>query len=1231
MDSNFPISTPQRGLHIRLIKEIRMYWPLFFTAILAGLLGSLAGIGGAWNLSQAVDAIFLRGKSIKEIGWLLVGLLILISTRSFFIWAVEKFASKLANQIKTSLRERVYTHFLELGAAYTQRYQTGNLTNLLVDGIDAVDAYFSQYLPQAVFAILIPLMILACVVPVDPLSGLILFLTAPIIPIFMVLIANLSSNLTQRQWKNLSRMSAFFLDILQGLTTLKILGRSKDRASVIEQVSERYREITMSVLRVTFLSALVMELTATLSTAIIAVEIGIRLLSGKLEFGIAFFILILVPEFYLPLRLLGLRFHSGMAGAAAATQIYETLDVSSLKEKTCSEEGSDIDEPLVRHPSISFENVSFSYDKDHPILQNISFEIKPGQRVALVGPSGAGKSTLASLLLRFYEPDQGRILASQEDIRSIPRDQWLQKVAWVPQKPYLFSDTVAENIRLAHPEANQEEVKAAAQLAHAGEFIEEFEEGYATQIGERGMRLSGGQAQRIALARAFLKDAPLLILDEPTANLDPELEILLQNSIQKLMVGKMVLVIAHRLSTVSNADHILVLDKGKIVESGNHRDLLKEKGLYHRMVMGGEMDFSNEWGEESSNKENPLKQSQLATYGLAKNIISPQPKMWSRNDIQKKHPFFHLIALLNPYKGWVLLSVLFGFFTIFCGIGLVATSTYIISAAALQPSIAALQVAIVGVRFFGIFRALSRYLERITSHQVTFKLLAQLRVWFYRAVEPLAPARLMTFHSGDLLSRIIGDISILENFFVRGAAPPLVAILVTISMALFLLPFSPWLSLIIVIFLAAEGIVLPLFSWRAGMEASYQAIHLRSQLSKSLADGVQGLADLTVFTRLTQHNQVIKAENRALSLAHEKLSQLNAAQSGLTTLNANMALWTVLIFGSWLVQQGMIQPVLLGVVCLAVLASFEAVQPLSQVAANLKKDFEAAERLMAVVESELKTQPSNGQPFEPTNFNLEVTRLSFAYPNELNDPFDLSLDGVASAKRKKIPSTVLSDISFSIKPGEHIAIVGPSGAGKSTIVNLLLRFWDYRAGQILFGGYEITQYDPECLSRWFNVLSQNAFLFSGTIRENLLLAKPGATPAELEQAAQQAQLHDFIASLPDGYQTWIGEQGVRLSAGERQRLALARAFLRDAPVLILDEATSNLDTLLEQKILVEIQRFCRQRARLTITHRLVGLEDADEILVFSQGKIIERGRHSNLLKEDGFYSRMWRLQNLPRL
>jgi ABC-type multidrug transport system fused ATPase/permease subunit len=318
---------------------------------------------------------------------------------------------------------------------------------------------------------------------------------------------------------------------------------------------------------------------------------------------------------------------------------------------------------------------------------------------------------------------------------------------------------------------------------------------------------------------------------------------------------------------------------------------------------------------------------------------------------------------------------------------------------------------------------------------------------------------------------------------------------------------------------------------------------------------------------------------------------------------------------------------MLGVFCLAALASFEAVQNLPQVTVHIKKDIEATQRLMKVVESDPKPRAPEKSKQEPENFNLEVKGVSFSYPNEEIIQYDSLPSRRSFIEKKKIPQNTLTDISFSLRSGEHIAIVGPSGAGKSTLANLLLRFWDYQTGQIILGGHELSQYDPEQLCQWFNVVSQDTFLFSGTIRENLLLAKPDAVSADLDQAVKQAQLENLLTSLPEGYQTWIGEQGVRLSAGERQRLALARAFLRDAPVLVLDEATSNLDTLLEQKILAEIQQYCRHRARLTITHRLVGLENANEILVLKQGRIIERGGYEELIKKKGFFNKMWELQN----
>jgi ATP-binding cassette subfamily C protein CydD len=436
----------------------------------------------------------------------------------------------------------------------------------------------------------VPVTFLVLVFPLDAISGLVLLLTAPIIPVFMLLIGSLADAMARQQWQSLSRMSAHFLDVLQGLTTLKLFGRARDQAQVIAQISDRFRETTLGVLRVAFLSALVQEMVATLSTAIVAVEIGLRLLYGRLSFEQALFVLILAPEFYLPLRLLGTRFHASVSGLTAARRIFEVLE-SRQVDKDASGQGAPLFPcPLARVSlsTIQFENVHYAYDDGtRPALNGVSFQIDPGQRVALAGLSGAGKSTVAHLLLRFIEPQRGEIRVGEIPLLDVPAAVWREQVAWVPQNPYLFNTSVAENIRLARPNANMDDVIRAAQEAHAHEFIQALPQGYDTLIGERGARLSGGQAQRLALARAFLKDAPLLILDEATSNLDPETEDFIRESIERLMQNRMTLIIAHRLSTVYRADRIVVLDGGRVAEMGTHASLLNQHGVYWRLVNVG--------------------------------------------------------------------------------------------------------------------------------------------------------------------------------------------------------------------------------------------------------------------------------------------------------------------------------------------------------------------------------------------------------------------------------------------------------------------------------------------------------------------------------------------------------------------------------------------------------------------------------------------------------------------
>ncbi|MDR3572940.1 MAG: thiol reductant ABC exporter subunit CydD [Anaerolineaceae bacterium] len=567
----------------RLLFLARKVWFYLGLAVMAGLLGALLVILQARFLSQIVAEVFLNGQTLRSVQPLLWILLVIMLVRGLTTYGSGYLASLASIQIKTSLREVLFRHILSLGPAYLQLQESGDLVTTLMQEVEGLDAYFSQYLPQLALAALIPLMILVVVFPMDLITGVVLLLTAPLIPIFMVLIGNTAQAITRRQWTALRRLSAHFLDTLQGLTTLKALNQSAAQADKITRVSENYRKATINVLRVSFISALVLELVGAISTAIVAVEIGLRLLNGGIQFEQAFFILVIAPEFYLPLRQLGMRFHASASGISAANRIFQILAQPVPQElKTGQATSAWTIPPTFR---LSFEGVRFSYpQREEAALNGVNFEIPSGQLTALVGPSGSGKSTIAQLLLRFLNPQSGQICLNGQSIQGLPCSDWRSQIAWVPQSPYLYNCSIAENIRLGRSEATFKEIRQAAQQANLDEFIQSLPEGFDTLVGERGARLSGGQAQRLALARAFLRNPALLLMDEPTAHLDPEQEAFLQPAIKRLCQNRTTLLIAHRLATVINANNIIVLDHGRVVESGSHAALLANNGLYAQLV-----------------------------------------------------------------------------------------------------------------------------------------------------------------------------------------------------------------------------------------------------------------------------------------------------------------------------------------------------------------------------------------------------------------------------------------------------------------------------------------------------------------------------------------------------------------------------------------------------------------------------------------------------------------------
>jgi thiol reductant ABC exporter CydD subunit len=545
----------------RLLRRARTVRHLLAVDAAIGVAAALLVLGQA-ALVAAVAADSFGGTSLRDVAMPLALLVVVVTCRAGAAWGFEAAGRTAAARVLSELRLGVVEQRLRNRPAALDGARSAEVATAAVAGVQALETAFARYLPQLVLAIVVPVAVLVTVAAIDLIAAGVMLLTLPLVPLFMWLIGRQTERRARERWQALALLATHFLDVMRGLPTLRAFNRGRAQAEQIARVSDEYRRATMGTLRVAFLSGAVLELAATLGIALVAVTVGVRLVDGGIGFQAALTVLLLTPELYAPLRNLAAQYHASADGLAVADRLLDVVEESAAVER-----GS-ISPPSPRDVPVRLEDVRYSYPaRDGEVLRGVDFVLEPGETVALIGPSGGGKSTVASLLLRFADPTQGRVVAGDTDLAEADPELWRRHVAWLPQEPTLFRGTIADNIRLGVPEASDDDVRAAAVLAGADAFVAALADDYSTIVGDGGRALSAGQRRRVGLARAFLRDAPLVILDEPTANLDADSAEIVADAIDRLRAGRTMLLIVHRPELAARADRIVALQAGRVLES----------------------------------------------------------------------------------------------------------------------------------------------------------------------------------------------------------------------------------------------------------------------------------------------------------------------------------------------------------------------------------------------------------------------------------------------------------------------------------------------------------------------------------------------------------------------------------------------------------------------------------------------------------------------------------------
>jgi ATP-binding cassette subfamily C protein CydCD len=1165
----------------------RIFFSMFIGLLAAGLgVARLALLGWLIGRVFAGDTLSQLTAPIVAIG----GVMIL---RGVFEHWRTMVAHKTAAQVQKHLRRTLFDRIAALGPAYVGKQRSGALTLSLVDGVEQLETYFGQYLPQLMVSFLTPIFIFAFVAWIDLPVAAVLFAFA-MIALFLPAawhsydVANSKS----RQVAYAS-FAAEFLDSIQGLATLKAFGQSGPRADSLAFKARDLFQRTMWVLGTNVLSRGITDCAITIGAAAGLVLGASRVVSGDMELAGLLIILMMGVEIFRPMRELRNVLHQGMVGMSAAQGLYAILDATSDVEDVPANPAASTLEP-----SIAFENVIFRYPGARRLVhQGLDFSVSAGERIGVVGPSGCGKSSVVRLLLRFFDPEQGRVTLGGIDLRELSFEQIRRDISVVNQDTFLFHGTVGENIRMGRPYASQYDVIEAARAANIHGFIDGLPEGYETVIGEKGIKLSGGQRQRVAIARAILRDTPILVLDEALSAVDAENEAVIQEALDRLMKGRTTLVLAHRLSSVIDCDRIIVLDEGRVAETGKHAELMKTGGVYAALMQeqARESRVTDDVVITPVATDRPATETLDSIPGGAKRamtegVIKAEGLNWFQ-------VVTSLMGVIMPWKGRLGLTFIFGVTRVlsFIGVG-VASALIVLNLKNGTPY----DQYLIWLWVLAPMAGIVHWLESWVAHDMAFRLLAEMRVDAFRKLDALAPAYLVRRRTGDLMSLATHDIELIEYFFAHTVAPAFVAILVPALVVWFLGIQSVWIALALVPFLAAVS--LSPFLMRGRVDAlGSKAREAAGELGAFAVDSVQGLGEIVTFQDEKRRAEGFdKLADHHIALRLPFFGELTKQQS-LLEIFTGLGGLSVVVTGASLAGSGAIDPGILPLITLLAMSAFLPVSEIAQIGRQLADTLGATRRFYALENEPIPVTDGPGAPVvDVGTTGLALEGLNFTYPGQ--------------GRR------ALEAINVEIPAGQTVALVGTSGAGKTTTAQLLMRFWDPDEGRITLNGTDLRDYTVDDLRGRIALVAQDTYLFNDTLKANVMIARPEASETELADALKHAALDSLIGTLPDGLETMVGERGTSLSGGQRQRVAIARAFLKDAPILILDEATSHLDAVNEAAVRRALDVLKAERTTVVIAHRLSTIRDADKIVVLEEGRLMETGTHDELLAAGGLYA-----------